>query len=319
MTNHLLGSAFLLIVTLVPLQAQPNKPLTTSPQTNPIPLSKAELGTFPFVKTLSNFVPGDSLTIEQNRTYFFDGKTYVTVDGQVSFQQLRVRDRTKKIPSEFQIIQTFDQLVATLGGKKIYEGKLPEELIKKITTHDLVELGSRHQVASSAYYGVVEYVIKTAARTVWLQVVASTIGSDFYTLLVVDQQSQLLGTNINKENKLLTDLAGSAKSVLYLDFEPDKPELLTQSGDELLALVGVFQAHPDWKLRLEVHSAPVGKPEYILELTQKRAVALKAALVSLGVKPAGVEATGLGDSKPLVSNQTEAGRRTNTRVEVVKQ
>ncbi|AUD06937.1 OmpA family protein [Spirosoma pollinicola] len=318
MMNNLSISVLLLTVTLVTGQAQPNKVLTPPVDTQTIPLSKADLGTFPYVKTLPNFTPTDSVTIEQNRTYFYDGKAYFTVDGQVSAQSLNVTDHTKKIPSEFQIIQTFDQLVATLGGKKIYEGKLPDELIKKVTTHDLVELDSHHQVAPSAYYGVVEYVIKTAQKEVWLQVQPYSIGSHFYTLLVVEKQSQLLSTNINKENELLKALEGKAKGVTYLEFASDKAELLTQSSDELLALVGVFQAHPEWKLGLEVHSAPVGQSAYILGLTQKRAVALKEALVRLGVKPSGVEATGLGDSKPLVSNETEEGRRINTRIEVFK-
>lgn len=321
MTSNLLVTTLLLLAPVVVVQAQPNKVVTTSVEARNIPLSKADLGTFPYVKTLTNFKavnPSDSMTIEQNRTYFFDGKTYFTVDGQVSAQKLNVIDDTKKIPSEFQIIQTFDQLVATLGGKKIYEGKLPDELLKKTTNHDLVELGSSHQVAPSAFYGVVEYVIKTPAKEVWLQVVPSSIGSNFYTLLVVEKQSQLLSTNINKENRLLKELESTGKSVTYLDFESDKTELLTQSRDELLALVGIFQAHPDWKLQLAIHSAPVGSSAYILGLTEKRAVALREALVALGVKPADVEAKGLGDSKPLVSNETEEGRRTNTRVEVSK-
>lgn len=321
MTNNLLGSILLLLAPLVTLKAQPTKAVTTGVDIKTIPLSKADLGHFPYVNILPNFKAinsSDSITIEQNRTYFFDGKTYFTVDGQVSAQNLSVIDRTKKVPSEFQIIQTFDQLVATLGGKKIYEGKLPDELLKKITTHDLVELGATHQVAPSAFYGVVEYVIKTPEKEVWLQVQPYSISSSFYSLLVVEKQNQLLSTNINKENKLLKELESTGKSVTYLDFESDKPELLTQSKDELLALVGIFQAHPDWKLELAVHSAPVGPSAYILALTEKRAVALKEALVSLGVKPATVEAKGLGDSKPLVSNETEEGRRTNTRVEVSK-
>ena len=318
MKTHFLLSALLLAVPLPAARAQPNKAAPTGFDIKSLPLSKADLGTFPYVKTLPNFTARDSVTIEQNRTYFYDGKTYLPVDGQVSSQKLNVRDSNQKIPSEFQIIQAFDQLVATLGGKKVFEGKLPDELVKKITTHDLVELGARHQVAPSAFYGVVEYVIKTPEKEVWLQVVPSSIGSHFYTLLVVEKQSQLLSTNINKANGVLSELEQKAKAITYLDFVPDKTELLTQSSDELLALVGVFQTHPDWKLRVDIHSAPVGKPAYILDLTQKRAIALKDTLVSLGVKPTNIETTGLGDTKPLVSNENEADRRTNTRIEVFK-
>ena len=310
------------LATACPLSAQQRATALTPPSTtNSIPVTKADLGTFPYFKTLPNLAPrnqSDSLTIDQNRTYFFDGKNYLTVDGQVSSQILSVKDDTKKIPSEFQIIQEFDKVVTTLGGKKVYEGKLPEEGLKKIAAHDLVELGSTHQVASSAYYGVVEYVIKTAVKEVWLQVVPATIGSKFISLLIVEKQSPLIGLNTNKENALLTELEKTGKSTSHLDFEPDNAGLLTQSKDELLTIVGIFQAHPEWKLRIEVNQASVGKPEYTLSLTEKRAAALQEALLGLGVKATSVEAKGVGDTKPLGSNDTETGRLMNTRVAIVK-
>ena len=83
-------------------------------------------------------------------------------------------------------------------------------------------------------------------------------------------------------------------------------------------LVGIFQAHPDWTLRLVVNSAPVGQPGYSLGLTQQRAVALKEALLGLGVKASWVEATGVGEANPVASNETEKGRQLNTRVHILK-
>ena len=105
---------------------------------------------------------------------------------------------------------------------------------------------------------------------------------------------------------------------MNLEFELDNAVLLTQSKDELLSIVGVFQAHPDWKLKIEVNNAPVGKPDYTLSFTEKRAVAIKEELSSLGVKPSLLSVIGRGDSKPLVSNDTEKERKTNTRVEISK-
>ncbi|MFD2933637.1 OmpA family protein [Spirosoma flavum] len=312
----------LFLATASIVSAQQKTAATTPPATtNIIPISKADLGTFPYFKTLPNFTPinqSDSLTIDENRTYFFDGKNYLAVDGQVSSQILSVKDDKKKIPSEFQIIQEFDKVVTTLGGKKIYAGKLPEEPLKKIAAYDLVELGSKHQVASSAYYGVVEYVIKTATKEVWVQLVPSSIGSKFISLLIVEKQSQLIGLNTNKENAILKELEKNGKAISHLDFELDSAGLLTQSKDELLHIVGIFQAHPEWRLRIEVNTASVGKPEYNLSLTEKRAVALKEELVGLGVKATSVEAKGVGDTKPLGTNDTEKGRLTNTRVEIVR-
>ena len=318
MTKKLIATV-LLISTTISINAQQKKVLNTPVAvitSNTIPISNVDLGTFPYFKTLPNFYANDSTTIEENRTYFYDGKNYFTIDGKVSSQNLNVKDDTKKLPSEFQLVKEFDKVVATLGGKKIYEGALPDEQIKKLSNNDLVSLASKHQVAPSAFYGVVEYVIKTPEKEVWIQLEPKSIVSKFYTLLVVEKQTQLITTNINKENLILRDLEKGSKAIVNLVFDLDSSNLLTQSKDELLSIVGIFQSHPDWKIKIEVNNAPVGKPDYILALTEKRALAIKEELVSLGVKAASVLAKGEGDTKPLVSNDTETGRKTNTRVEI---
>lgn len=323
MTKHFfLAATFTLaITTFVTAQKQNQNNNTVTTKHDSIPLSHADLGIFPYFKTLPNFRPlnsSDSVTIENNRTYFFDGKKYFSVDGQVSSQKINIVDNTQKIPSEFQLTQEFDKVVFTLGGVKIFSGKLPEDDIKRFAGQDMVELSSRNQVANSAYYGVTEYVIKTPDKEVWIQLVAATIASKFYTLMVVEKQTPLINLNTNKINTILKQLEANAKAVIHLDFEADDVTLFTQSKDELLEIVGIFQAHPDWKISLEIHNAPVAKPEYTLALTEKRAAAIKEQLISLGVKSTSVNVKGLGDTKPLVANDTEKGRLTNTRVEISK-
>jgi outer membrane protein OmpA-like peptidoglycan-associated protein len=314
-------SVSLLFCCSLTVQAQQKKAVPNPSGNHSIPISNADLGVFPYVKNLPNFRPtneSDSVTVQQNLAYFYDGKTYFTVEGQVSAQSLNMVDKNKQRPSEFQIIQEFDKLVATLGGKKIYAGTLPEEPLKKMANSDLVGLASKHQTAPSAWYGVVEYAIKTPQKEVWIQLVPGTIASNFYTLLVVEKSIQLLTININKQNLLLQALEKTGKAIINLSFQLDSDSLLSESKDELLSIVNVFQVHPNWKLTIEVNNAPVGKPDYVLALTEKRATQVKAALMALGVQSSAVEAKGLGDTKPLVSNDTEKGRRTNTRVEITK-
>lgn len=281
-----------------------------------IPVSKADLGTFPYFKTLPNFYANDSLNLDHNRIYFFDGKKYFTVDGKVSAQSLTIKNSDEKIISEFECIREFDKIIETLGGIKIYAGKLPEEQLKKFSGTDIVSLGSKSQMVPSAFYGVVEYVVKTPEKEVWIQLQPYSLGSKFYTLLVVEKITPLLTLNTNKYNQLLNDLETNKTSIVYLSFEPDTINLLPESKDEILSIVGIFQAHPDWKLKLEFHNAPVGKPAYTLALTGKRANGIHQQLVNLGVKKSSIETTGMGDQKPLVTNDTEQGRFTNTRVEI---
>jgi OmpA-OmpF porin, OOP family len=289
---------------------------------NNIPISKADLGVFPYFKTFPNFSArnySDSMTIESNRAYFYDGKKCFSVDGKVSAQNLNVYDRDKTHASEFQIIQEFDKIVATLGGVKFFTGAIPKEALKPVAgTDDEVGLASKYSLAPSSYYGVVEYVIKTANKEVWVQLQPYSIGSNFYTLLVVEKKSTLLATNTNKKNTLLEDLEKKNDTNFPTVFEPDTDKLLTESKDEILNIVGIFQKHSDWKLKINVHNAPIGKADYTLALTQKRAEAIKKELIGLGVKSASIEVKGMGDTKPLVPNESEKARLTNTRIELVK-
>ena len=289
------------------------------PATISIPLSKADLGSFPYFKTLANFYANDSSNSELNRVFFYDGKKFFTVDGRVSSQNLNVRDDKKNRASEFGCIQEFDKVIATLGGIKIYTGKLPAEQLKSFAGEDIVELAGKGQVAQSAHYGVVEYVIKTAEKEVWVQLEPYSLPSSFYTLLVVEKATPLVSLNTNKHNQVLEDLEKNKKSILYLSFEPDKPVLLSESKDEILSIAGVYQAHPDWKLKLESYNAPVGKADYALSLTDGRAAAVKKELTNLGVGSDAIDAKGMGDQKPLASNDTEQGRLANTRIEITRQ
>jgi OmpA-OmpF porin, OOP family len=281
-----------------------------------IPVTKADLGKFPYFNTLPNYYPTDSQTIDHNVTYFYDGKKFLPIEGMVSVQNLNVRDSKGKLLSEFECIQQFDKVVTTLGGIKIFTGKLPEDKLKTLTGQDIVSLGSKNQVAPSAFYGVVEYVLKTPEKEVWVQLQPYSLGSKFYTLLVVERKIPMLDLNTNKPNDVLQALQEGKTATLHLAFIPDEVNLETESKDEFLSIVGVFQAHPDWKLLIDVHSAPLGAPANAKALTEKRAAALSAQLQQLGVPVSRIVETGRGDEKPLQSNDTEKGRWVNTRVEV---
>ena len=302
--------------------AQPKKPAVSTGKLGfsiaSVPVSKAELGTFPYFKTLPNFTPTDSSTHESNRTYFYDGKTFFTVDGKVSSQNLNINHSDQPIVSEFGCIQEFDKVISTLGGVKVFTGKMPDDALKAFAGADAVELGSaaKAAVAPSSYYGVVEYVIKTPEKEVWVQLQPYSLGSKFYTLLVVEKSTPLISLNTNKTNEIAASLEKDKKAILHLSFAPDSDTLLSESKDEILSIAGVYQAHPGWKLTLECYNAPVGKAEYTLQLTAKRAAAVKQQLLMLGVKDASLTATGMGDVKPIVSNDTETGRMMNTRVEI---
>lgn len=127
-----------------------------------------------------------------------------------------------------------------------------------------------------------------------------------------------------------------------LRFQLGTAKLTTASEGTLANLVAFLAAHPRYRLAIAGHtdnSAPSaanlsaflvqhlkiakaieGKAEgvaaYNQVMSERRAAAVRAALVAAGVDPARLEAAGYGASRPIADNDTESGRRRNRRVEI---
>jgi chemotaxis protein MotB len=74
--------------------------------------------------------------------------------------------------------------------------------------------------------------------------------------------------------------------------------------------------HPELKVRIEGHTDNAGRPESNVALSQKRADAVKQALVERGVAADRIVAEGVGEARPIANNATPAGRQENRRVEI---
>ncbi len=75
--------------------------------------------------------------------------------------------------------------------------------------------------------------------------------------------------------------------------------------------------YPKRKLTVEGFTDSVGNEDYNMKLSKKRADAIRNALVDQGVESTRIKTEGLGESYPVASNDSEAGRQQNRRVEVI--
>ena len=97
-------------------------------------------------------------------------------------------------------------------------------------------------------------------------------------------------------------------------FEFNSDALTQDSLAPLNAVAKDLQAHPRLVVELEGHTDNVGADAYNLQLSQRRADAVREYLLSQGVSPRQLTARGYGESKPVGNNKTEAGRAENRRV-----
>jgi outer membrane protein OmpA-like peptidoglycan-associated protein len=105
---------------------------------------------------------------------------------------------------------------------------------------------------------------------------------------------------------------------IYFDF--NSASVKPESDVVLKKIAAVLGAHPDWKLSIAGHTDNIGGDAFNLELSQRRAAAVKDSLVSpYGIGAARLTTTGYGASRPVTSNDTLEGRARNRRVELQRQ
>lgn len=141
---------------------------------------------------------------------------------------------------------------------------------------------------------------------IWLQVVEK---QEMVQHVVADAASFRDGLKANGHVAVEGIWFDTAKSVV-------KPE----STAALQEVAKLLAADPSLKLWVVGHTDSVGAVDANMKLSQARAEAVAAALVgSHGVAAARLKGYGVGPLAPVASNDTEAGRAKNRRVELVKQ
>lgn len=102
-------------------------------------------------------------------------------------------------------------------------------------------------------------------------------------------------------------------------FDTGSDVIRPESSPTLKEIAQMLTEHADLSLTIEGHTDNVGASAANLALSQKRADAVKAMLVSkYGVDASRLQTKGMGDTKPAAKNDTAEGRQQNRRVELVK-
>ncbi|MBK7123791.1 MAG: OmpA family protein [Chitinophagaceae bacterium] len=99
-------------------------------------------------------------------------------------------------------------------------------------------------------------------------------------------------------------------------FETAKSKLLAKSFPKLNDVVTILNENPSFKVQIDGHTDSQGGDEYNQGLSEERAAAVRAYLVSKGIDEGRLASAGYGEPTPVADNKTAAGRAKNRRVEM---
>ena len=100
-------------------------------------------------------------------------------------------------------------------------------------------------------------------------------------------------------------------------FDVDKATLRPGAREKLARVAGIISGHPDLKIQIEGHTDSTGSDDYNQRLSERRAASVRSYLMDQKIGQAIVATAGYGESRPVATNGTAAGRQQNRRVELV--
>jgi outer membrane protein OmpA-like peptidoglycan-associated protein len=137
-----------------------------------------------------------------------------------------------------------------------------------------------------------------------------------------ESRSQMIKIDFPVQSASMEQALAEKKPVqvygIYFDFnsatiKPDSEAVLKQISE-------ILQKNPDWKLSMAGHTDNIGDARFNQQLSERRAAAVKDALVSrYGIAATRLTTKGFGASRPIEPNTTLEGRARNRRVELQRE
>jgi outer membrane protein OmpA-like peptidoglycan-associated protein len=129
------------------------------------------------------------------------------------------------------------------------------------------------------------------------------------------------GAGASRVDFLERALADKGRVDVYSIFFAFNSDVIREeSAPTLQDVASILKKHPDWKLSIEGHTDGIASDTFNLDLSKRRAAAVKVALAQkYGVEGGRLSTTGFGKAHPRDTNETLEGRARNRRVELVRQ
>lgn len=168
---------------------------------------------------------------------------------------------------------------------------------------------------SGAVIGAV--IGKAAGNTAMGAIIGATVGGAAGAIIgnKMDKQAKEIENEVHdaKVERVGEGIVVEFNSKVLFGF--DRSDLMGQAVTNLNELTRVLQKYPDTNIEIQGHTDNVGTEDYNQDLSERRATSVASHLRSNGINSSRISIRGYGENAPRYSNETEAGRSQNRRVD----
>ena len=274
-----------------------------------LPTAKVQLGTFPYIALPDGYSYNGTKTLDYDRFMFAINGKVVPLEGR--FFKAALQSTNNGEMSKVFIEKSFVGFMESLGAKKLNDSQID---------YKVYELAHYDSEKSDVNIGQIThtYGLKTQeGQPVIFQLGLNGPRYNIMQLKDFKQTMSLLPPEAQADN-LQKTIATDGKAVLHINFDTDKASLQADGSLIVDEIAKLLKTNAALKLSIEGHTDNTGSAEHNLALSKDRAVAVRDKLVALGIESARLKTAGFGSDKAVATNDTEANKARNRRVELVK-
>ncbi|WP_178372565.1 OmpA family protein [Massilia sp. CF038] len=207
----------------------------------------------------------------------------------------------------------YDKAIRALGAVKVNSVTPQDPRILAANGNDPSAVKSKLLSVARASYDA--YVVRTPTARAWIVLMVT---DREVTLLAIEEKNVEAAVALVNAGTMKSELDTKGRVALYINFDTDKASVRPDAQATIDQIVLLLKQEPNLKLSIEGHTDNTGDAKRNRQLSTSRAQAVASALQQAGIGAARLSAVGYGADKPLGSNNDEAGRAKNRRVELVK-
>jgi peptidoglycan-associated lipoprotein len=117
------------------------------------------------------------------------------------------------------------------------------------------------------------------------------------------------------EDEMSPELIAAAAALQTVHFEFDKAEIRDDQMEVIKDNARYLREHPNIAVNLEGHCDERGTDEYNMALSERRALTVREAMISMGIQPHRLSSVPYGEADPVDPGHTEDAYAQNRRVE----